>query len=108
MATLRATQFASGIISGTSAIDIYTVPSGHKAILKSLTVQEVSGSNTVVNVRLSAFGTWFGQALVAYPDDNSHRDLRLWVVLEPGQVLQLQRINAGQVTYTASGSLMTI
>lgn len=108
MAALRAFQLGSGVVTGTSVTNIYTVPSGKKVILKDLTLQEVSGTACQVNVRLGAFGTWFVVNLSAYPAGASYHDQKLWVVLEPGNVFQLQRTNSGQITYTASGSLMTI
>jgi hypothetical protein len=108
MATLRATQFASGVFSGTAVTNIYTVPAGHKAILKSITLLEVSGVSCIVNVRLSAFGTWYAQILSAYGSAGMGIENRMWVVLEAGQVLQFNRSNAGQITYTVNGSLMTI
>lgn len=108
MAALRATQFASGVLTGTATTNIYTVPSGHKIIIKRITLLEVSGSACIVNVRLSSFGTWLAQALAAYGSAGSFANLSLWVVLEAGQVLQMNRSNAGQVTYTISGSYMTI
>lgn len=108
MATLRATQFASGVLTGTGTADLYTVPAGHKAILKNITLMEVSGVACIVNIRLNTFGTWQAQALAGYGAAGSFARLPTWVVLEPGQILQANRSNAGQVTYTFSGSLMTI
>lgn len=108
MATLRAFQLNSGLIAGTTITSIYTVPTGKKVILKDITLQEVAGFSCVINIRLSAFGTWFSVPLGAYPAGSSKAELKLWVVLEAGQVLQLQRDNAHAYTYTASGSLMTI
>lgn len=108
MAVLRAIQFGAGTISGTSVIDIYTVPTGKKAILKFITLQEISGSGCVVNVRTSATTTWLAVTLNAYSGAGSAYQNRVWVVLEPGQKMQLQRTNAGQVTYSLNGSLMTI
>lgn len=108
MPALRATQFASGLITGTAVTNIYTVPAGKKAIIKDITLQEVSGVACQVNVRLSAFGTFRVVNLSAYPAGGSYNDETMWVVLEPGQVLQLNRSNSGSYTYTVSGSLMTI
>jgi hypothetical protein len=108
LANLRAFQLGSGLISGTAITSIYTVPSGHRVILKDLTLQEVSGVACTINVRLNSFGTWFAAPLSAYPAGGSYHDQKLWVVLSAGDVLKLQRSNSGDYTYVASGSLMTI
>lgn len=108
MATLRATQFGSGLISGTSVINIYTVPTGKKAIVKNLVLTNVSASSCDVNVRVGAFGTWFTQHLAAYGFAGASVSLSLWAVFNAGDVLQLQRGNAGQITFIMGGSLMTV
>lgn len=109
MAALRAKQIASGVITGTTPTTIYTVPSGHKVILKNLLVTEVSGSACICQVRLQAFGTFMAIPLNAYGTSGQFSvSSDIWVVLEPGDVLQMNRSNSGQLTFVMSGSYMFI
>jgi hypothetical protein len=108
MARLRLIQFATGLITGTTVTSVYTVPTGYKAILKSIQVMEASGVACTVNVRLSGTGTFINIVLPAYPANGSSAHVPCWLVFEPGNVIQLNRSNAGNYTYLLSGSLMLI
>lgn len=108
MATLRATQFASGAIFTNATTTVYTVPAGHKIILKDITLQEASGVACVVNLRLASFGTFRAVTLAAFSGPGSFVELRCWMVFNPGDVLQMSRSNSNVYTYVLSGSLMTI
>jgi hypothetical protein len=108
MATLRATQFGAGLISGTAVHDIYTVPADHKIIVKSVILTNVSLGSVDINVRVNTFGTWFTVHLGAYGSGSASVQLKVWAVFNAGQILQLNRGSAGDFTYVLAGSLMTI
>lgn len=98
----------SGIVSGTSVHDLYTVPSGKRLILKFVTVQEVTGSSCDAQLRLGSFGTIFVWNLLAYGSAGSRGVGSFWIVLPPGEVVQFKRTTSGDITVTVSGSLHTI
>lgn len=108
MAALHATQVFLGTITGTSVTTVYTVPSGYRFILKFVSVQEVSGSSCIVQLRSGSTGTIFSFVLTAYSTGTSAQVGNFWIVLNPGDTVQLARSNSGQVTATVSGSLHTI
>jgi hypothetical protein len=108
VARLRTKQLASGLITGTAVTDVYTVPAGYRTILKTVQLLEASGVACQVNVRLSGVGAWEVVSLAAYPASGASANVKQWVVFEPGQVLQLNRSNAGTYTYILSGSEMLI
>lgn len=97
-----------GIVSGTAVHDLYTVPTGYRFIIKMVTVQEVSGSSCTAQLRLSPLGTIFTWNLVAYGSAGSRDVGNFWIVVDPGEKIQMARSTSGDITVTISGSLHTI
>jgi hypothetical protein len=108
VATLRATQFAIGTYSDTSVHDLYTVPSGHKIILKSIQVMDYTGNSGVINMRVDVLGTYMVIPIAAYSGAGAWVERRPWIVFNAGQILQIQRTDAHGYTFILCGSLMTI
>lgn len=108
MATLRATQFAAGAITGTAVTNIYTVPAGHKIILKSISVLNAGGVATNINVRKSAFGSFRNYALAAFGAAGCSVTDHTWIVFEAGDVIQINSNVNVTYTYVICGSLMVI
>ncbi len=108
MADLRTTRFYLGLVTGTSVTDLYTVPTGKRAIIKQVTVQEVSGSSCTAQLRLSPLGTIFTWALVAYAAADSRAVGHFWIVVNAGEKIQFARSTSGQLTVTVNGSLHTV
>ncbi len=108
MAALRSFPIFSGVVSGTSVVDLYTVPTGKLLILKFVTVQEVSGSSCDAQLRLSTFGAFFVWNLLAYGTAGSRAVGDFWVAIAAGVKLQAKRTTSGDITLTASGSLLTV
>lgn len=105
---LRAFQVGNGSISGTALTTIYTVPSGYRLILKHVVLLNASASICDVQLRVGSAGTVWRAHLLAYGNAGDAASLYFWIVVDAGQTVQLQRSNAGQYTYSISGSLHTI
>lgn len=108
MADLRATQFFSGVVNGTSVVTLYTVPTGKRAIIKHVTVLEVSGSSADAQLRLGSFGTIYHWVLAAYSSAGDEGSSSFWIVINAGETIQFKRTTSGQLTVTVSGSLHTV
>lgn len=108
MAVLRSTQFAIGVNAGTTVNNIYTVPTGHRIILHSIQLQELSGVACSVQVREATIGTWATINLTATPATGSSAQVPMYIVFGPGQIIQLKRSNAGNVNYILSGTYLFI
>lgn len=98
---LRATQFFQGTITSTSYVSVYTVPTGHRIILKNVHARNRSGSTNGAYCRVST-----GTELVHFNvGGSSFGDWNGWIVLNAGQVLQLAvDLSAGQ-DFTLSGTI---
>ncbi len=105
MAVLRASQLCYGAITGTAVTDVYTVPSGHRAVLRSVQLLEVSAAASNVQLRLGGFGSIALIPLAAYPAVGSSVQTPCWIVFNPGDVIQLARVSSGEITYLLSGSI---
>lgn len=108
MTRLRAAQLWSGYINSTTPTTVITVPAGHKYIIKRITCLNV-GSAGACQVRLASFGTWWTFWLSAYGSTGARDQLDTFVVLEPGDQLQVNELSAsGGFTLVISGSDMLI
>jgi hypothetical protein len=87
---------------------VYTVPTGYRLILKFVTVQEVSGSSCVAQLRTGGAGTIFTWSLLAYSAAGSRDVGNFWIVLDQGDTVGFVRTTSGDITVTASGSLHAI
>lgn len=109
MADLRATSVFQGVINGTSVVDLYTVPTGKRLILKHVTALEASGSSCDAQLRSSAAGgTIYVWHLVAYGSGGDDASQSFWIVFNAGDKVQFKRTTSGQLVVTVSGSLHTV
>jgi len=108
MADLRATQAYQGTPTGTSPTTVYTVPTGKRFILKQVALQEISGVATDVQVRVGSIGTITRQHLASYGSGGDSAVLYYWLVLNAGDVIQLNRTVSGSINAQVSGSLHTV
>lgn len=106
MADLRLTQFFAGTISTTGYVTCYTVPAGHRAILKSAYMQNRSGTaSATLRLRLDTFFI-LTHILGVATSATDHFELRPWLAMGPGQVLSASIQTAGpSVDLYLSGSL---
>lgn len=108
LADLRATQLAQTLVNGTSPTTVYTTPTGKRCILKSLVVQNYSGTGSDVQLRVGTLGTIMRLHVNAYGSGGDSVQAFYWLVLNPGEVIQITRVSAGQVGVQLSGSEHTI
>lgn len=110
MAVLRTTQFAAQVVTGTAITNLYTVPTGHRIILRSVQVLEVSGVATDVQLRLSGVGTFLLLKCQAYPNGGAVQIAQPWIAFDQGQTLQIARVTGAtaQLVVILSGSLLFI
>jgi len=109
LADLRATSVFQGAVNGTGVVDLYTVPTGKRLILKHVTVLEVSGSSADAQLRSSAAGgTIYVWHLVAYGSAGDEGSSSFWIVFNAGDKVQFKRTTSGQLLVTVSGSIHTV
>lgn len=108
MADLRTTQLAELTISGTAITNIYTVPAGKRAILKSMNIMEVSGVGSDVQIRVGSIQTIVRTHVNAYGGAGDSAQLFFWLVLNAGETLSVKRISSGDINVVASGSVHTV
>ncbi len=108
MAALRSANVFTGVVSSGAVRTVYTVPAGKRFVLKFLTMQEVTGTATVLQLRIGSLGTIAVYNLTAYSTSGSLVTASLWVVVNAGDTVQFSRIAAGDCSVTVNGSLLTI
>jgi hypothetical protein len=108
MAALRSTQLYSGDVAGTAVRDLYTVPSGMRAVIKHVTIQEISGSSCIAQLRLASLSTIYAWNVAAYGGSGMAIAQNFWVVVNAGDKIQFERSTSGDLNVTVSGSLYTV
>lgn len=105
MAELRIHQLYSGRTSSTGSVSVYTVPSGKRAVLRSINVYNVTGSGNRAFVSLSSGRNIFEITLAAANTAGGSVNQQVWLVLEPGDVIQIGNANATAIDYILSGTV---
>lgn len=104
MAT-RSFQLRAGIAGASSTGTVYTVSSTRTVILKHIAVTNPTQVATYVNLMLSGSGPQLIALNLAVAAGSTSERLP-WLVLEPGQSLQLNAGPAGDIHYVLSGALL--
>lgn len=111
-APLRSTQFWEGVPPVVGGVNTwtteYTVPSGHRIIVKHLHMFNPGASAKIGGVRVNAALVLRQLTMQAFPTAPFQDDWPLWVVLNPGETLQFLQQPSGAVQYVASGYLLYI
>jgi hypothetical protein len=104
VAELRVHRLFSGRKSTVALQDVYTVPAGKRAILKSINGFNVTGTGN--RLWVSKHGNPYLQLLVlgAAGTDAGSVDKIVWIVLEPGETLSLENANATAIDVVLSGT----
>jgi hypothetical protein len=108
MAALRATQFFTGTVMGASSHLLYTVPSGHRIILKTVVMLNQSATASDWQLRVQTLGAFVRGHLASYGGAGDSTTWSGWVVLDEGQTLYLTLISGATFQAVASGSLLFI
>lgn len=104
MAQLRVHQLYSGRVSTTGWTTAYTVPAGQRAILKSINVYNVAGSSNRAFLQLSSGRNLREIDLGAANTSAGSVTAEVWIVLEPGDVVQVGNGTASPIDYVLSGT----
>lgn len=90
---VRSKQLGGGAFASGSYHHVYTVPTGYRTILKGIWVRNTfAGANIgKVNLDTVAFGNvYFYFPLVTSGSSGDSQFLNLWVVLEAGDVINIE------------------
>lgn len=105
---LKATQFSSQLVNSTVMATQYTVPAGHRIILKSAIFSATGAANTVeVNIASPASRV-LTYPLGAFGTVDGNFEWRPWLVVGPGQSILAAILASGSYWLTLSGSLLFI
>lgn len=108
MAALRATALYYGTVTGTSVVNLYTVPTGKRAIVKAVTVQNQSAGAGTLQLRTSTLATIWRWALQGYGTAGDHASDSFWIVLNAGETLQMQKNFTATLAVIVSGTEHTV
>jgi hypothetical protein len=102
---VRSFRIGAGRLALGAALSLYTVETGHTALLKSVNVHNLSPTATNVDVLLTALGS---QILVARlrPAGSSYVHFECWFAVPEHEDIVLWNGNAGSIDYYASGALL--
>lgn len=108
MAALRTTSFYQGTPaapgSGNLWTTVYTVPSGHVIIVKNIVMFNATASSKIGGTRTDGLIVIRQATLATSTNDN----YLPWVVLNPGQALEVLQQAGGAISYLISGSLLYV
>lgn len=91
------------VTTGTGTL-VYTVPAGHRIVLRNLTMRNVSSTTGYSLLAYASGVLFYSKSLVA----SESFDKDLWVVLGPGSTLSMRVGNATGINVLGSGSIYTI
>lgn len=108
MPTTRSAQLALATFSGTGTHNVYTAPAGKRVILKSASVQ--NRSTTPGKLYLQVQGIGSVAQFFTSPDLAQYADAyeTFWIVLKPGDVLQVVSPTATSFSVMASGAELVL
>lgn len=108
MASLRATQFFDGVITGPGPVNLYTVPTGFRIILRSINMFNPESTTNPCTVALAGGATLFALTMPIAGTPGSTANLQPWVVVSAGQVLQGYTGSGKHCHIVLSGSLLYV
>jgi hypothetical protein len=108
MAALRSTQFYEGvppIVGGVSTwTSVYTVPAGHRIILKGWQAYNGAAVNKTFGIRVHP-----SQIIANFSIGAGVTNMTIgWIVLNPTEVLDVFQQSGGATAYILSGYLLFI
>lgn len=108
MADLRATSFFNAQIAGPGPVNLYTVPAGHRIILREITAYNHASVNNVATVALQSGSTLMSRVLPPAGSAGATLQYSFWAVINPGEVFQGYTNSGQHLTLVISGSLLYI
>jgi hypothetical protein len=108
MANLRATSFWNAQITGPGPVNLYTVPTGHRIILREIIVYNHAASNNTATVALASGSTLLSRVLTAAGSGGATLFYDMWAVLNAAELLQGYTDSGKHLTIVLSGSLLYI
>ena len=108
MATLRATQFFLGQVTGSGNHTVYTVPSGKRIVVHGISLQDISGSSSVVQFRIGTYGTIQATTLTGYPAVGSGVFWDPYVVVNALDTLVIGLPSGGNLSVVLSGTFLFV
>ena len=106
MAALRTTVFVSQQVTSSTGLVVYTVPAGHRIIIRSINLYNESGSTNGVTVARDSVATMWSGTLAAAP--GGRINIQPWIVLDAGQSIKVFTTAARACSVIISGSLLFI
>jgi hypothetical protein len=104
MAVLRRAQFYSAAITTTGWSTAYTVPTGHRIVLRNILIMNNAGAAKLCGVRIQGpIPLWVPNVAAG-----ATAQLTLEAVLGPGQVLEVNGPTGGNTTYVLSGYIFFV
>lgn len=108
MPALRSTSFYNGQIVGPGPINLYTVPTGYRIVLKEILMYNHASTGNGATVALASGSTLVSRVLGAAGGGTSELITPCWTVINAGQVLQGYSDSGKHLTIALSGSLLYI
>jgi hypothetical protein len=108
MATLRATSFYSGTATGGGPVTLYTVPSGHKIILRSVNLYNEEGSNSAVTIAVPGFPTICAIVLAAAGSFGANFNIQPHITFDAGTVIAFYGQSGHTISVILSGTLLFV
>lgn len=106
MALLRTAVLVSQQVTSPGGLTVYTVPAGHRIIIRSINFYNENGlTNGVTLAREIAVTLWSG-VLAGAP--NGRVNIQPWIVLDAGQGLRVFTTTGRAVSVIISGTYLFI
>lgn len=107
MSLTRSRRLASGKVTATGDVTVYTVPAGKVVLLKGIVVQNQSGAAELTYLSLVHAGNYTNLLQRALAIAEVYAPVSPWHVLEAGDSIHLNVAHANVVLYWLSGAELT-
>lgn len=108
MAPLRNLQLYQGIVNGTTLAIVYTVPSGHRVVLKRATVRNLASVTNSLYLYEGTAVVLRSWSLAAGAPGAGQDDWSTWIVIDENETLRMRITNTSGVAVVLSGSIYFI
>jgi hypothetical protein len=94
------------MVTSSTGTVVYTVPSGHRIIIRSVNLYNEANATNGVTVARDASATIWSENLAAAP--TGRRNIQPWIVLDAGQAIKIFTTAGRAVSVIISGSYLFI
>lgn len=102
---VHSTKFFLGTITDATQTNLYTVPTGYRAVIKAINVQNTAGTSCFCSMRVDTAAGIFAVTVPAQSGTNGVYQWNGWIVIDAGQVINGHAATGKTLSVSVAGYL---